>query len=202
MHGRSRSRQTLSPTKLTASTTGFAGGLFGSVAGAYAASSIGSASAAVTAAATLSVMASVSLGSAAAAVVIAIPILHVLKRDALVLSKTRKLHFNLQPSDKAPNGFTLKTRITRSNNHGGNFVHPKGEKGRIHLQQDTGALFIATRTSRGNIYLQVVDSKSPKWLVARFKKVKLDSTRKTAWQLTKVTDQSSSASTDGSSIED
>ena len=181
-----------------AQTSGVVSVFGGSVAGAVALAS----SATMGAAAAIAGIAFASTGGGvAAAVVVAIPILKMLKSDVMVLSQTRKLQFDLQPSYKAPNGFTLKTRISRSHDHGNNFISPKKKNG-VTLQQEEGATFVATRTPRNNFYLQVVDSETPKWLVARLKKIKLHSTKKKkAWKLIKLSEQSSSVSTDGSSIE-
>ena len=91
----------------------------------------------------------------------------------------------MQLSEETPNGFTLKTRVTRCNDQGGNFINAKHSRfkrdDRLDLQPEEAATFVDTRTpGRNGVYLQVVDSEEPEYLVGRLKKVKLRSTEKTA----------------------
>lgn len=148
----------------------------------------------------------ITVAGAVVAMGLTVSIRSLLRSDALVMSSTRKLEFILESSDKAPNGFTLKTRITRRDPHGGNFVNMMNSKQkRVHLEEEERLTFVATRANQQNpnhVYLQTVDdSETPKWLTARLKKVKLDSTSKSAWVLAKLSDASSSFATDGTSID-
>ena len=143
--------------------------------------------------------AGIGLGGAVTVCALSIPIRYLFRSKALVLSRSRSLQFELESSDRALNAFTLKTRITRRHNHGG-----KSLNSRIHLQKEDDLTFVASRANTQysqHVYLQTVDSETPKWLMAKRKKVKLHTTEKSAWVLVKLSDVSSSVSTDGSSIE-
>ena len=111
-----------------AQTSGVVSVLGGSVAGAvFLGSSVTIGAAAAIAG--IAVTSTVTCGGVAAAVVVEIPILKMLKSDVMVLSQTQKLQFDLQPSDEAPNGFTLKTRVSRCHDHGNNFFIQKRKTG-------------------------------------------------------------------------
>ena len=143
--------------------------------------------------------AGIGFGGVATATSLYIPIRYLFRSKALVLSRSRYLQFDLEASDKARNAFTLKTRITRRDNHGGKSLDSK-----IHLKKKDGLSFVASRANTQYpeyVYLQTVDSATPKWMMAKQKKVKLHATKKSAWVLVKLSDASSSVATDGSSIE-
>lgn len=145
-----------------ATTSGGVGVFSGTAAGVFTTASIAGAAGV---AACVAVAASVTFGGVIAAVAVTIPILKLLKSDALVLSSSRRLQFDLQPSDKAPNGFTLKTRVSRCNDHGGNFISPSTariQKNRMKLQPEEAATFVATKEPRGNLFLQLADAETPK----------------------------------------
>ena len=147
----------------------------------------------------LAISVGIGFGGAVTTYALYIPIRYLFRSKALVLSRRRSLQFELESSDKAPNAFTLKTRITRRNNHGGKSLNSK-----IHLQKEDDLTFVASRANTQysqRVYLQTVDTETPKWLMAKRKKVKLHTTEKSAWVLVKLSDVSSSVSTDGSSIE-